>query len=290
MARIISAPLGEIRGKVGGNVFSRNKSGMTLRQHVKGVNRNSEAQARARANFSACSSEFGALPENIQSQWNGFASDANSYMPIRGTNQGQFTGAQAYQSLALIRKGNDSAPAVASSCVEAVADSEKFTYYGNIPFFQIGSSFFVSEYDPENPTERKSSIISFSANVILGKFTYTIGFDFPMFMPELSRHFVDENGQNIGLIIYMSTPVRQSGMRPKQDLYYVVHRTNSLMFKKLLLENVDVLSFTGLDIDGEVGIKRAGWAKFSLFACNAYGQMRKLSECYGQIDWESLPI
>lgn len=285
MARIISAPLGEIRGKVGGNVFSRNKAGMTLRQHVKGVNRNTEAQARARANFSACSSEFGALPANVQSQWNGFSSDSNAYMPIRGTNQGQFTGAQAYQSLALIRKGNDLASIDSTPCIGATCSTEKFRYDGTVPNSQVGSKFYVSEFDPTNADSRMSQISSFGAGITSGKLYFSISFDFPIFIPEVSRHLLDENGSNIGFIVYMSTPVRQAGMRPKQDLYFVVHRTNELSFASGTEKNVEQLNFTPIDIVGDVGIQRNAYAKFSLFACNQYGQMRKLSECWSSTDW-----
>lgn len=53
----------EIRGKIGGKVYSRNGAGAYVRKYVKPVNKNSSGQQEARNNFSSISGAFRTLTE-----------------------------------------------------------------------------------------------------------------------------------------------------------------------------------------------------------------------------------
>ena len=58
MAKIIMADGSEIRGKIGGKVYSRNASGAYVRKFVKPVNPSTSLQATARNNFKTISQAY----------------------------------------------------------------------------------------------------------------------------------------------------------------------------------------------------------------------------------------
>lgn len=97
MARVVGSAIGELRGKLGGQVFSRNKAGAYVRSYVKPVDPGTVAQIRARSAFGAYASLFGSLSGADKALWNEYAQVY--YRPKNGTNSGQYTGAQAFNSL-----------------------------------------------------------------------------------------------------------------------------------------------------------------------------------------------
>jgi len=70
MAKIkFSAVVGDARGKVGGNVFSRNSSGAYVRTFASPVNPKTEYQSRIRSRLASLSSEYRALTRVQQQAW-----------------------------------------------------------------------------------------------------------------------------------------------------------------------------------------------------------------------------
>jgi len=63
MAKIIFLDGSEIRGKVGGKVYSRNASGAFVRQYVKPVNANTTLQQAVRNNFASLSAAYRSLSD-----------------------------------------------------------------------------------------------------------------------------------------------------------------------------------------------------------------------------------
>jgi hypothetical protein len=63
MAKIVFLDGSEIRGKVGGKVYSRNASGAFVRMYVKGVNANTTKQQAVRNNFASLSSAYRTLTD-----------------------------------------------------------------------------------------------------------------------------------------------------------------------------------------------------------------------------------
>lgn len=61
MAKIVMQDGSEIRGKIGGKVYSRNGAGAYVRKYVKPVNKNSQTQQTARNNFASISGSFRTL-------------------------------------------------------------------------------------------------------------------------------------------------------------------------------------------------------------------------------------
>lgn len=98
MAKIVGgSPLGMLSGKMGGIVFSFNQAGPYIRQYVKPVNPNTDAQILARSSFGTASGGYHNLSPTIKSNWGVFANSV--YNPLRGANTGQFSGFNAYVAI-----------------------------------------------------------------------------------------------------------------------------------------------------------------------------------------------
>lgn len=97
MAKILNSTFGEISGKLGGMVFSRNAGGSYLRANVKGVNPQTQSQLKARNAFASVSTLFRTLTSAEKTAWQEFAD--NWYSPRSGGNTGQFSAYNAFIAL-----------------------------------------------------------------------------------------------------------------------------------------------------------------------------------------------
>jgi hypothetical protein len=74
MAKIkLGSNLADIRGKVNGHVFSKNRSGNYLKTKTNPINRNTTAQAAVRAFFSTLTKGWAALTDAQRGSWNSAA-------------------------------------------------------------------------------------------------------------------------------------------------------------------------------------------------------------------------
>lgn len=97
MARIVGgSAIGELRGKLGNFVFSRNQAGPIVRQYVVPVNHRSNAQMLSRNLLSEASAVWCTLPDEIKEMWNNFAKDPVRYTPIYKMNHGGISGQNAF--------------------------------------------------------------------------------------------------------------------------------------------------------------------------------------------------
>lgn len=98
MARIVGgSPMGELSGKMGGFVFSRNKSGPYIRQYVVPVNPNTLAQIGSRANFGTAAAAWHNLTNIQKMAWQSYAT--TTFRPFQGENVGQYSGFNAFVSM-----------------------------------------------------------------------------------------------------------------------------------------------------------------------------------------------
>lgn len=97
MAKVLNSPLGQLSGKLGGMVFSRNASGSYVRAGVKGTNPSTIAQVLARQAFGSVSTLFRGLSSIEKTAWQEFAD--NYYSPRNGGNSGQFSAYNAFIAL-----------------------------------------------------------------------------------------------------------------------------------------------------------------------------------------------
>ena len=143
MARIIGGSMiGELSGKLGGNVFARNKSGAYIRQYVIPVDPRTIAQVNARSKFGAASSNFHALTPEQKANWQNFAS--NVFNPKTG-KLGVSSGFNAFVSLnnvvlnAKIRSATFKIDSVA-----APATAQNFGTSYDPPAFALESNLIMS--------------------------------------------------------------------------------------------------------------------------------------------------
>lgn len=112
MAKIqLGAFVTDIRNKVGGSVFSKNRAGAYVRNKVTPVNPSTVAQGNSRSRFTGFSQGWRGLTSGQQSQWR----DATSSFPKTDQfgNIYYLSGAQLYQSL------NNSLKVVGASAITA---------------------------------------------------------------------------------------------------------------------------------------------------------------------------
>lgn len=97
MAKVLNSAIGQLSGKLGGMVFSRNAGGDYVRAGVKGTNPQTQSQLRARNAFASVTTLFRTLSSAEKSQWQEFAD--NWYSPREGGNTGQFSAYNAFIAL-----------------------------------------------------------------------------------------------------------------------------------------------------------------------------------------------
>jgi hypothetical protein len=93
MARLIANPFGEMSGKLGGIVFTKNKAGQIARVYQKGCTSQSANQTATRSQFNGIAKNWKNLVYPVPNNWSNFA--LNYYSPLKRTNHGQYS---AYQS------------------------------------------------------------------------------------------------------------------------------------------------------------------------------------------------
>lgn len=95
--RIINNPFGDVRGTVGGLVFSQNKAGAYVsRKRILNNKRTSE-QINCRSQFSESSSAWKSLSPEAQKKWNSFSS--HNFEPLIKRKNDNPNGHNAYTSL-----------------------------------------------------------------------------------------------------------------------------------------------------------------------------------------------
>lgn len=100
MAKILlTAFLADIRGKVNGTVFSKNKGGAYARTKVTPTNPRSVGQTVARSSLASISSQWRALTEAQREAWKTFAA-SNPYNDVFG-NQKYLSGNQSFMKTSL---------------------------------------------------------------------------------------------------------------------------------------------------------------------------------------------
>lgn len=212
MARIIGGSMiGELSGKLGGNVFARNKAGAYIRQYVVPVNPNTAAQVNARNSFGSASSSYHSLTDLQKSQWQNFAQ--NIYLPKFGANTGQFSGFNAFTSLRN----------VVTNAQRLLADP--FTLaINNLPVTPDSILNFEPVSTPPAQTIQANIAAAAGAPITLyltnaslstaGNITFNLnlGGSISPVGGNIDPNFTDGAGHQIGFGVYLSNPVQQENM------------------------------------------------------------------------------
>lgn len=214
MARILGFTYGELRGKIGGTVYSRNKAGAYARAKVTPVNPQTVRQQTARYNFGNMSILYQNLSVMAKDCWQTFAS--THFNPLKGNSTGIYTGGNAFVALRQsARHGNDyrMAPTgvsgsdpltfVSAAYVEAVEpppvpSSATLQNSTGTPFEFAITSIGVTE----------AGVVTFDIEKVGGT---------PVGGAEINQ-FKNAEGENFGISFYMSNNLKFEGSKPNTAL------------------------------------------------------------------------
>ena len=288
MARVLGNPVGEIRGKLGGAVFSRNKSGAIVRQYVVGTNRNSQRQHDVRQSFGAVSKAFSGLTPAEKAEWNLFAKDAQRFQPLQGSNEGQFSGYNAFMALRQVTMQHlekYQMKLITFTGFDVKEDPLILPYHPPLSSMK-GDIMLPIDSNPESfPSPISLSLSSCSADS--SKVSFTVRLSQPGYFKSDSIELIDSSLNRFGFGLYMSSPISAVGIRPKIFLYQKIVSTGILSLEK------DVAGFVD-SIDLSVTVDFAQYADilsgpkiFTLYQQGEFGHVKNLGSVSGLLDLSS---
>lgn len=226
MARILANPFGEIRGKVAGNVFSRNGSGQIMRAYVIPANRNTIAQQRSRSKFRDAAQSWKTLTQVQQQNWNDFS--VSEYNPLRKVNSGQFSGFMAQVG---VRAGVLNAMATKfTATYTALAAGTDPTGTGDI---FVPSSTPPIKSIQANLKQSAGPPATFAIGAGAVTAAGVVSFDVTILAPDGTNdadNFIDENSNAFTWRVFMSDPISQVGGRPKNDFFNTLGNCELITF------------------------------------------------------------
>jgi hypothetical protein len=265
------SPLGELSGKMGGLVFSRNKGGAYVRQYVIPVNPNTVAQVNARAAFGSSAANWHNFNANEKARWQNYAEGI--FSPLLQPNMGQFSGINAFTSLsnvvanANIRNLGINPLAFGSYSIETdtvpTINVTNETNYAvpDIPpsEFNTGVLQALGGVDQVALTIKNASInevgnwnVTFSFNLVN---TETIG-PSPTTFNLGEMGLINSAGNEVGISCFMSESISQLGDFVRNPFYINLGTTAPITFTDVAIEGED------LTIRAQPSLDRYEYQKF----------------------------
>lgn len=278
MARVLNSPIGDLRGSIGGNTFSRNRSGSIVRARTQPVNRNTVAQQKARAAFGQASQAFGGLGYEIQSLWNAFAQDGARFNPVNGVNTGQYTGAQAFTSCYAIQKAIQAQPldTFINDAGFSLVKGEAAVPHSSPSNFPLYGQLLCDSAGDNTDEANINSLISFSSSLYSNGIVLQMVFEKDFALSATEMVLLDKSGSPIAFALYASTPVKQVNMRPKREMYVKVIQTPILSMKAGVGSEDNVIQIK-LPLDSaQFTLLQSLPTLFTLVVQNEYGQQKKI--------------
>lgn len=227
MARILGNPFGELRGKAGGSVFSRNRAGEFMRVYVKPAQANSVAQLTARASFGSASQLYRTRTPLTQQTWKDFA--LTTYNPLRRTNVGQYTGQQAFiainqsAQMSQAKTLNTTWKLLGGGATQANT-SNAYSCPSSAPGTTCIPQVFAASGGGTLPL--LTDFLTFSLTTGL-KVNLNFG---ATGIGKLAGQLTDANNKAFGVGFYMSDPVSFNNQRVKNKWYAFLGNTNQPTF------------------------------------------------------------
>lgn len=238
MGRVLGNPNGEFRGKVGGQVYSRNASGPIIRVYSKPTNPRTDSQQAARNNFRSMTGSWASLTQAQQQSWESFC--LKVFNPLRKTNKGQYTGNQAFKSIRqaafnAIRKKLDTVWKGEPADVALTATIVDPTVVNDAPIANLMPNL-------QNSTDAPLQF-ELGTCVVKSDGTLDIFLNWPG-VPTgdfAGVQLVDGNGKKFGITCYLSDPVTGVGRRPHNDFYHNLGNSGIPTFSTPFLTGLDGL-------------------------------------------------
>lgn len=211
MARIVGgSPMGELSGKMGGFVFSRNRSGQYVRKFSIPINPSTGAQLQARSSFAGAVGSFHSLTPAEKSQWQSFA--VGAFNPKNAINIGQFSGINAYTALRQLVIHGNKLLATKTMSVNGVALVTQPTD-DPLVFNDIPPVYTVQPNLKEATTGNSITYGDITGGVkVDGSFNFTMNINPGLTGPPNLQGLVDAVDHPIGYAVYMSEPHPQAGL------------------------------------------------------------------------------
>ena len=282
MARVLGNPFGELRGKVGGIVFSRNRAGQFTRGYVKPAQANSVAQANARLNFGDASQQYSALTSFNKIQWQTFANAV--YNPLRRTNIGQYNSQQAY--IGIKQSAKMSQEKIITTVFEPLGGGAAHVYTG-IDFTTSQSAPAFTVVGTVTGTGTAGPIPMFTSNIVLtaaGNLAFKLNFG-TTGVGKAVGDLVDSNGKPFAVGFYASNPLKFDAQVPKNKYFMFLGNTNIPNFTTNLPDGTLGISVTNMQInylDFKQWVVAGNWVVITALAIGSDGTQIRISEQYVQ--------
>ena len=285
MARLLGFTIGELRGKVGGNVYSRNKAGAYVRAKVTPVNPQTVIQQQARYRFGNMSILFQSLTPSQKGCWHNFAT--THFNPLKGSNTGIYSGGNAFVALRQSAgQGNQMRLAPTGT---AGATALTFTTSPYLEAIEPPDFPFSAILRDSNGTNREVLVQPLSLN---SGGEMSIGLSIPSGATDPTatiNSFIDAEGVKWGLSAYVSNPLKFEGSRPNTTLKANLWDTGIITTIEkgmgpngfALTDDVTITIDTTVDPENQKNPLCVGdVVKVSLFGRSEYGAQKLMNTSY----------
>lgn len=289
MARIkVTGPIGELSGKLGGQVFARNKAGYYVRANAFGTDPNTLAQVRARTAFSTASSAYHSLTDIQKSMWQSFAT--LDFVPKKGTPPGTLSGFNAFVSM---RSVVESAEALKTTPTAILVNAISKTVIADayqIPTTppaagMLQNGLVDNAGDPfitqiSNPVVTASSGVLSAASVTLNALGVSAPPDVDSF-----RGAATTGNYDVGFALYASRGKQQANMFFENEEEYLVGTLPHLSFSTTVQFEDVVLPFTLVQAPSNYqSLPSAGqFTRLTVYTVSRTGMMTKLGAIVAQV-------
>ena len=284
-AKVLNSTIGQLSGKLGGMIFSRNAGGEYVRAGVTGVNPQTQAQLRARNAFASVSTLFRTLSSAEKTAWQEFAD--NWYSPRQGGNTGQFSAYNAFIALRSTVQQSIRLSADLNLIIDGTPATGGVTYDPFTPMPEMPLALGLAPAYA-SPDEQSHVLSLLSAEVFTegtGAFVVQVGDGSGT---EL-ENMVDIYGNNLGFAVYISNG------NPSDNMSYANEFSICLGFVKpfsLTTPGTQLLGVQTLGINMLNSINpgeykrfplKNEWVNVTVLAMNKYGMFSRLGSVETQL-------
>lgn len=277
--------LGDLSGKLGGIVASRNRGGAYLKSFVKPTNPNSIAQQRARSSFGTAANSYHALSAPLKAAWQNFA--ATVFISKSGNPPGNMSGFNAFVSLKngvgngqtinqaynFEVNGAPVVPPVAFLGYSALSIPPNFTLEASLKVAGTGEAAALSL---ASVTVTSLGIFDLVLNVAHGP----VG-------PQDIDSMVDPNDNPMGFAVYMSNGSPQAGMatqNPEKYCLGFLSQSDAAAAALLALDTIEMDNTTAIDIADYSGFPGVGeHVDVTVYAVSLGGMFKKIGTLSTQL-------
>lgn len=294
------SPMGEIRGKLGASVFSRNKAGQIIRAYAKPTDAATQAQIQARSNFAQSMNAFHTLTPAQKAAWNSFAAQYfNS--KTRGVLPSVHSGVNAFVSLRNVALNINRTMPPAGNPVNVSSQSVLIGAATVTPIVPsllapntpmqgvLGEGNILIDSIDGVSWQPSSSTITFGLNVTMGGVGPT-----PDPYPDGKNIFIDPDGRELGFAIYVSNQFEQTGTFVNNPDIALIGNTGLLNIQVGALP----IAFTKIEIEIDGGAYidnssfqkyKTGWqenelVQYSIWMFNQEGQVYRIGSFQTSIE------